>query len=170
MKDKIIGWVVVWVLTIAGVTVSITQEDVGQKYLENTGKELNISADDLVSYDDIIDWYKDEIHDMWDFYASMDCEEYDYDFYYECPEAKKLFSTYIDSLNQGLVCFETANTKYDLAVNDLNQCINAMNSMISSTYTIYDIFDWWCDENCEQDVEAYEYNKAMFEVYLEKSQ
>lgn len=166
MNDKIIGWVVVWALSIAWVTISVTDEDIAEQYKENTWRELSVSQEDLVTYDEIILQYKEFKTDIQDFSNSIDCVNYDYEFSSSCESVEAVLWDYIVSVEKSLSCFNRINNNSDLQESDLNFCVDAMNEEKVITKDFYIKTEWFCNMDCNNELENSEYNLATFQAYL----
>ena len=165
MKDKII-WGIVGILTIAWVTVSITQEDIAEQYKENTWKELIVNEEDLVSFDEIIKQYNEMKLDMQNFLNWIDCTNYEYDFSDSCSSVVISLKNEIKALDSSIICFSTINSKNDQEKSDINYCIDAMKKEKITTLDFYQKVSWSCNNDCNIDIESIEYNLAMFQAYL----
>lgn len=136
MKDKII-WGIVGILTIAWVTVSITQDDVAEQYKENTWKELTINEEDLVSFDEIIEANNQIKSDLQEFLNWIDCVNYEYDFPSSCSSVEISWQNQIKSIDNSNICFSKINNDINLEKSDLSYCIDAMKEEKITTLDFY---------------------------------
>lgn len=165
MRDKIIGWAIAGILTIAGITVTVTQEDVANQYKENTGKELSISNDELFSYREIIDSNNELIASFESDYDYYNCENYDFEIYGTCDEFRNSILDYINATKSSNICFENLD-RNNVEKDTLEDCIEDMERLIEAESNYSYLYGGICDEFCEENIDAYEYNKALFQSYI----
>lgn len=166
MNDKIIWWTVVWILSIAWVAVSVTEEDIAEQYKENTWKELSINQEELVSYDEIIAQYKEFKLNLQGFSDNIDCQNYAYEFSSSCESVDVLLVDYLKSTDKSISCFDRINNNTDLIKSDLDYCVDAMKEEKLMINSFYNKTEGSCNSDCNAELEAPDYNLAAFQAYL----
>lgn len=165
---KIIGYWIAWVLTIWWATVVITNDDVAKQYKENTWKELTIDESELFTFDELAQDTRENKAIFEKYYKTIDCAKYDYDFNASCEDTKTSFKAFIDTFDWEITCYEKLSEDKDLEKYDLINCVDAEKASRDTEETVYTNMYWFCDEDCQADIDAHEYNIALFQSYLNK--
>ena len=164
--SKIFGYWIAWVLTIWWASVVITHDDVAEQYKTNTWKELTINENDLMSFEEALKTEKEERNEMQAMYDEIDCDKnQDYNL---CTSFKSSLKDVMTSYDAAIDCDTRIVSKDNLEKSDLNFCIDAQKQLRDSTKNFYIAIDWSCESECQEEVDIYEYNIAMFQAYLNK--
>ena len=164
--EKIIGYGIAWVLTIWWASVVITHDDVAEQFKRNTWRELEIDKIETVSFEESLKIEKQERNEMQAMYNEINCNEYeDYNW---CSSLKKSLKKVIDWYDWSIDCDNRIVSKNDIEKSDISFCINAQKQLRDSVKDFYIVMDWICDQECQEEIDIYEYNIAMFQAYLNK--
>ena len=163
---KIIGYGIAWVLTIWWATVVITNDDIAQQYKNNTWKELSIDEMELVSFEEYLKAETEERNNMQSLYDEINCDEYEE--YDTCLALKDSLKEVIAWYDGSIECDTRIIEKQNLEKSDIAFCVNSETQLRDSVKNFYITIDWYCNEECEEELEAYEYNIAMFQSYQNK--
>lgn len=163
---KLIGYWIAWALTIGWASVIITNDDVAEQYKANTWKELKINEDDFVSIEESLE-AKKEIKNLFQaMNDKIDCNQDDD--YKSCQSFKTNLKDIINWLDLAIDCDTRISTKDNLEKSDISFCLDSAIKLRDATKNFYISEYWTCDKECEEDLESYEYNVAMFQAYLKK--
>ena len=163
---KLIGYWIAWALTIWWASVIITNDDVAEQYKANTWKELTINEDDFVSVEESLEAKKQAKELFQAMYNELDCNKTDD--YKRCTSVKSSFKDLINWLDSAIDCDTRISTKNNLEKSDITFCLNSAKELRDAVKNFYIVSDWTCNSECEEDLEPYEYNIAMFQAYLNK--
>ena len=120
----------------------------------------------LLSYDEIILQYEDVKIQIQELSDSLDCMNYEYEFSDSCQSVDAVLKDYLKSTDKSISCLTRINTNLDLEESDLNYCVEAMNEEKLVIKDFYNKTEWYCNIDCNNELEAPEYNLATFQAYL----
>lgn len=163
---KLIGYWIAWVLTIWWASVVITNDDVAQQYKSNTWKELTINEDDFISIEESLKMKKDVKDQFQSMYNGMDCNKTND--YKTCKNLKWSIKEIISWLESAIDCDTRITTKKDLEKSDISFCLDSSIELRDATKNFYINVYWTCNADCEESLNWYEYNIAVFQAYLKK--
>jgi len=166
--EKIIGYWIAWILTIGWASVMITKDDIAQEYKANTWKELTINESELLTYNEALNDAKETKALMQEYYQEIDCINYDYDFYASCDEVKVSLKSLINTFDWNISCYEKLVRDSDLEKADLINCVSSAKAMKDADKNFFVKTIWFCNEDCQSDIDALEYNIAVYQAYLNK--
>ena len=168
MTKKIIGYWIAWILTIGWASVVITHDDVAQQYKTNTWKELVINENELSSFAEIAKETKESKDIMEETYKIIDCVNYEYNFSSSCEEVKSSIRNFINTVDWTIKCYDTLATKYNLERSDLFSCVSSEKATKDAVKQYYIKTEWICGTECQSSMDAFEYNIAVYQAYLNK--
>lgn len=164
---KLIGYWIAWVLTIWWASVVITNDDVADQYKANTWRELNIDESEFVSFEESLETEKNGRNQFQAMYDELNCNKTND--YNKCLLFKTSIKKIIEWLDGAIECKTRIVWKDNLEKSDISFCIDAEKELRDATKDFYISIDWSCGAECQETLDAYEYNVAMFQAYLKKA-
>lgn len=162
---KIIGYGIAWIMTIWWLSLAVSYNDVAEQYEANTWKELTINENDLINIKESVETKKRVKEQFQTMNNELICNGSGDD-YNLCTSLKLSFNDLVNQLNVAIDCDSRIISKNDLKESDISFCLNASMWLRDIAKNIYIISDWTCNSECEESLEWYEYNIAMFQTYL----
>ena len=167
--EKIIGYWIAWILTIGWASVMITKDDIAQEYKTNTWKELIINESELSTFEEVARDSRESKEVFEELYRTIDCVNYEYDFPASCIEVKTTVKSFIEAANWSIACYDKLAANKNLEKFDLLNCISSERATRDAAKQFYIKIEWMCSTECQSVIDAFEYNIAVYQAYLNKA-